>query len=156
MAFIEIPVSNSILATYNTDVGKKWFVNRGTELDPNWFFRVPFDDGKKNLDFEINTHKSMAGVYREYIPNLPLITINTKESDERLRFILLKISEESGNGYFPVYDYCWVKESDKEQGYTIREMTLKDSIEELGSYFQTQGQSLGMGFRITLEANNYD
>jgi hypothetical protein len=48
------------------------------------------------------------------------------------------------------------KESDKAQGYTIRQMTI-NLVEALGSFYNdSRYEGLGLGWRIQLEGIEYD
>lgn len=157
MAFIEIPVSNSILATYNTDVNRGLFVNRGTELEPNWFFHLPFPhDTKRDPKQEKIRYGGLKTAYIETIPKPFSCQIETRDSRVAINDVLELIDEESDE-FFPIYDWAWPNKEDREVGYTIRNVFLK-LLEPLGALFNTEskGHLNPMGWRIQLEAINYD
>jgi hypothetical protein len=161
MAFIEIPVSNSILTTYNTDVNTGLFKNRGTDLDPEWFFHLPFsNDTPRDPTKETIIHKSVNGSYKEMIPKLPFIQIETRDSRTAIQDVLTEIEEESEDGSFMVYDWANPLLKDRKLGfdYTIRQMILKTPVQALGTLFKTQAKGLlnAMGWRVQLEALDYD
>lgn len=157
MAFIEIPISNSILATYNTDVNTGLFKNRGDEITPNWFFHLPFPyDTKRDPKEEKIIYRGINSSYIEKIPKLFSCQIETPDSRVAISDVLESIEEESEDSSFFIYDWAWTNKEDRETGYTIRQVVLK-SLEPLGAIFKDfYWGDITKGWRIQLEAINYD
>jgi hypothetical protein len=94
------------------------------------------------------------------IPKLPFIQIETRDSRTAIHDVLTEIESESEDGSFLVYDWAnpLLKDRKLGYGYTVRQMILKTPVQALGALFETQVKGFlnAMGWRIQLEALNYD
>lgn len=143
----KIPVSPNIISNYN-GVG----MNGLFDTENNFFCLAhDIDQLKPEPREERQTHPGISQTYITKIVKNPVITIETKDGREAIKWVLEEIQEEANDLTFQLYDYVHPEKEDKVQGYTTRNVVLKQ-IEPIGGT-GTTGDAIiaGLGWRIMLE-----
>ncbi len=130
--------------------------NQGLFDTVNNLFCLPHDiQGlKPEPREERQTHPGIKQTYVTKNIKNPVISIETKDGREAIKWVLEEIQEEANDLTFQLYDYVHPEKPDKAQGHTIRNVILK-TIEPIGGtgliQYENGNVIAGLGWRILLE-----
>jgi hypothetical protein len=141
---IKIPVSNTILTAYNVDKNIGLFDVANSQFclqcDPS---EIKHDPWKTRA-----THPGLLQTYVTVEVKNRVISVDTKDGRADIKNILDDIQSEVDDLFFPILDYHHPEKADVSQGYTIRQVVLKE-ISPVGGTFNLG--NIGLGWRIVFE-----